>query len=1250
MKILEKPIEFLGCYVTDIDISVGFKSNNSTCSLMMVEDEFPWDLDNPKDKKEYDRFINTYKYYDAYGLPVKNISGDVDSDGVLLDANIPKRFLFSHANSSGVQMSSFVNGKPPKGYDPQFISGYLLPDLGTACIFKIKEKPTDVVPKFTFGGVIQKYTYEETVSAGRRYSVLLETPAAFLEGVYVILGSFAGHIYTDDGLQHKTLIKGEIKNKWEDDEQLLDASWKQSDIKPLMVYGDMTTQNYPDTYDTAKLDKRRLTPTNIINLYAFKENHYYGGTFINKYNAYTNSKANTNLLTTGGKYGAADINSMGYPVKTLVDDITECCKYSLFGGPLKFADTLYKLDIQELKKATDQLGDYRVNCTGEIDLISLINEITSYAMFDYVFTVEEDKDPFDTGRDLLPKQIPSEFKADAYGVLRKARLKLKLIDRREPPDPNAIKNIIEDEKNKPDEQKKLTGYSLGKEVTSDLVTQKILFGDSVTRHWFAGQGHILPIWGQSGKGQNAIYYYGKSVWDYYNPFAPVTITVNANEVGSLTTNSAFAPQDFIRLETNTLELRCAMSGKESWILYHKMFNVLDKKNQIKLNYWNPINLMGGVSNFSAKDMKEFWEGVKNGNDLFDTSIDSAEVYASYMYGTKDRQLDYIQRQINTRFSAIRHAATHFYGRQFLVAIPSEPGETGYDSAEYNFRWIDFDKEAQTIWKISDDSAAWAGEYATDYIPDVSFYNGGAGRLKAIAMHPVYDMYNYGGTPIQSVLMDYSELGTDYAIFKTDEYNTETREVYSRPVVASPISLDKEWGTRYVDVSKIRTVRNETLLGPVASPTSKQGRGVNKIKLSSDSHIKEGGSRPPIDSLGHEIIDNYVKAFVKVDIKPVYVYDKYTTEVNAFGVLAQAICGNYLGTMFDNNGNSLAIPQNIKVTYANMFGSENIDCGISPNVQPPLFISIPQQSTTHVWGPWWSFTGYSGSGVGRRPTKTGLDTRIPLASGNDGRKGKTQIVHETSIKPENFGSIILMNEQAQLFCDAELQKLHTNETGTLELSDIPRWRITEKIYDSGPYINDMHISISSEGGITTRYNFSNWSQRSGKLAVYNYNKMIKSRENNFRYMQEIRSKWDLAKLPPVNNKLMAGLEKNALMQANNNVNRSSNNGIFGNFTNILANYINGTNKTNAINIHGSPAQAAMKSIGFNPLESFGSSFEQIYTPAYIYDQRYQDAHVALYNNRLHLGAVDNGYKGDTSWDSNTRYNKEGDIPPGMLPIA
>lgn len=1247
MKILEKPIEFLGCYVTDVDVSVGFKSNNSSCSLIMVEDESPWNLDDDKEKREYDRFFDNNfnqiaSFYDKDGLPVKNISGLVDDDGVLLDAQIPKRFLFAHANSSGIQMPANT-----RGYDPHFISGYKLPDLGTACIFKIKEKPTDVLPVFSFGGIVQKYVYEENVSNGRRYSVILETPASFLEGVYIILGGYAGHIYTDDGLPHRELITGEKQNKYEDDPQLLDPTWKEPDIKPLFVYGDMTLQNYPDTYDNKILDKRRLTPTNIINVYAFKENHYYGGIFKNGYNAYTNPKVNTNLLTKGGKYGACDLNSLGYPVKNLVDDITECCKHSLFGGPLKFADTLYKLDIQDLKKATSVLGDYRVAFNREVDVISLINDITGMAMFDYVFTIEEDKDPYDTGRDLPPKEIPKEFKADAYGVLRKARLKLKLIDRREPPDPNTIRDVIEDEKNKPDTEKKLTGYTLGKEVTTDMVTQKVLMGDSVTRHWLANQANILPIWGQSGMGKNAVYYYGKSVWDYYNPFAIVAITVNANEVGNLTTNSAYSPKDFIRIITNTLELRCAMSGKDSWVMYHKMFNVLDKKSQTKLNYASPLNLMGGFGNLSAKTLKDVWDGTKNSHDLFDTSVDTAEVYASYMHGTKDAQIDYLQRQINTRFAAVHHAATHYYGRQFLVAVPAEPGENGYDGKEYNFRWVEFDKEVQTVWKISDDESAWAGEYVTDSIPDISFYNGAMGRLKAVALHPVYDMYNYGGVPIKSVLMDYSELGTQYAIFDFEEYNTELRRTFKRPVIASPMSLDREWGTRYIDVSTLQTVLGEPLQGPIIEAIGPKAKvPSNKLKLPKDSYLKADLARPPLDSLGHKLVDNYIKAFVKIDTKPVYVYDKYTTEVNAFGVLAQLICGDYLGKIFDNNGSTFAIPKDVKVTYANMFGSENIDCGIAPNLQPPLFVSVPQQSTTHVWGPWWSFTGYNGSGVGRRPGDTGLNQRFPISSGIDGRKGKVQIVSDPNVKPENFTSILLMNEQAQLICDAELQKLHTNETGTIELADIPRWNLTDKIYDSGPYINDMHISISADGGIMTRYNFSNWSQRSGKLAVYNYNKMIKSRENNFKYLNEIRSKMDLAKLPPVNRKLMASMQKHALLQANNAVNRSSSNGVFGNFTNMLANYINGTNKKNAVNIHSSPIQAAMKAVGFNPMESFGSSWDQLCSPAYLYDQRYEVAHVDLYNERLHLGSRDKGYPGDKSWVDDTRYNDEGLIPPGM----
>ena len=71
---------------------------------------------------------------------------------------------------------------------------------------------------------------------------------------------------------------------------------------------------------------------------------------------------------------------------------------------------------------------------------------------------------------------------------------------------------------------------------------------------------------------------------------------------------------------------------------------------------------------------------------------------------------------------------------------------------------------------------------------------------------------------------------------------------------------------------------------------------------------------------------------------------------------------------------------------------------------------------------------------------------------------------------------------------------------------------------------MNISLSSEGGLVTRYNFTNWTQRAGKLALYNYNKMIASRANNFKFLSYLRSKMFKAGLPPVNVLVATEMEK------------------------------------------------------------------------------------------------------------------------------
>ena len=185
-----------------------------------------------------------------------------------------------------------------------------------------------------------------------------------------------------------------------------------------------------------------------------------------------------------------------------------------------------------------------------------------------------------------------------------------------------------------------------------------------------------------------------------------------------------------------------------------------------LNYFGAIQLTSAYGNFTAQDIKDVWNGAKNTHDLFDTSIDSAEIYSSYMFGMKDAQKDRVQRALNTRFNVIAKAAEKFYGKQFLVAVPSEPKEV-----EDNFRWIEFDKQPAYLWDTVE--SAWAFNTVTDYINDIAFYDGGAGRLKACVFYPAYnyDLPEYG-YKIDTVLVDYTHLSdpgpyTVYETFYTD---------------------------------------------------------------------------------------------------------------------------------------------------------------------------------------------------------------------------------------------------------------------------------------------------------------------------------------------------------------------------------------------------------------------------------------------------------------------------------------------------
>ena len=683
--------------------------------------------------------------------------------------------------------------------------------------------------------------------------------------------------------------------------------------------------------------------------------------------------------------------------------------------------------------------------------------------------------------------------------------------------------------------------------------------------------------------------------EYYNLFSPITVTYDATELANENSKipSPLKQGSFLWFDTNMLEVRCAISGKETWMMYHKLFTLAyklaEKNGQLKnwlsiYNYRSPVNLVGGISNFlTIKDIRDIFTGDMSSHDLLDTTMDSASMLASYAYGTRDAQKDYLQRAINTRFNTIEKVAKTFYGRKFLVAIPTEP-----KGVENNFRWIKQDQEGENAWELAE--SAWAGDKYTEQFTDPSFFLNGVGDFVSCVSYPVLDHNpRWSGT-----LIDYSNIRDSYIQYSYLDDNGKKHDQ-----VLTKASVDKSWANKGYSYNNPNDF-NKDPLNPL----------ITRQRMLKGEEIK--------DSLGKVIETNHLYGYCLVDVPPVEIYDSITTQSNAFGVLAKLIFRD-----------DTIIGKGTKVNYANMFGEKVDSAGIAPAYLPPDIISIPQQSTRHVWGPWWAFSNWDSNSV---------------SGANNGRKGKVSITQESSYNPSTFGSIKKLNEVAQGTCAADLKQVHAVETGHVQLAEAPKYNLVDKLVGTGPYITTMSIQISSDQIVTT-YNMNSWSKTPARsLARYSYGRIATSQAANLKLQRDIRNSMIRAKLPPVNRELLKSIEDKFI---NNTKNQSSNQGIFAAQQKTLWRAINqpieGTaeyDKFPKISAHSSSTDNAMKSVGHSPEESFGSSFEQVYSPAYIWNQRETvgDAHKVIFNNGLFVTrGVENQYNFDGTYGGN-------DIPP------
>lgn len=158
------------------------------------------------------------------------------------------------------------------------------------------------------------------------------------------------------------------------------------------------------------------------------------------------------------------------------------------------------------------------------------------------------------------------------------------------------------------------------------------------------------------------------------------------------------------------------------------------------------------------------------------------------------------------------------------------------------------------------------------------------------------------------------------------------------------------------------------------------------------------------------------------------------------------------------------------------GKPNTQIIVPPNIVYPRDLGIPQQSQRYSWGPWYN-----------------------IAS----PKGKSEVVFDTNLAPETFGSASAMDQAGFDAARAGNSSLTAHETGRVEVAEFPAFKISDRFYSQGPYITNMSINISV-GGVTTAYEFNTWTPNFGKLTKYNADRVSRIYKAQVAALQRFRA--------------------------------------------------------------------------------------------------------------------------------------------------
>jgi hypothetical protein len=438
-----------------------------------------------------------------------------------------------------------------------------------------------------------------------------------------------------------------------------------------------------------------LNGVNVI-LSNFEGTEFNEGDGYNKFNPSSNPNFTTQLTNIwnpyghkenyafGGRFGAANTNSAGFPARELLELLELISRgESDFGGKINFGESEYELNTNRLKEIPEF---FRISGQSG-SLSSILQECSEVLQYDFFADIED------------KNGIPLE---NGGGVISNPVITIRTIDKTFQPDSGAVRTAVESAKSNGN----LVSSDVGQEL-SDEVTQRIVVGGPASRYFLANTNDCIAIWGKLG---GTSYVLGDIVPIAYRDDASVTIIldemegINSNVSSSLLSGSYRATVE---------ELRMAGGGMESWQAF-KVFQSVANGTYDE-DPWS-IGL-----DVDIQTLTEMAAGLSSGMRLASTSIaTAAKVY------DKD-----IKKYIQNIFNKVSEVATNFYGKMFLVPLPAEPG-----GLLNNLKFIEEDLLEVSAWEITDN--AWVSNKP---VSDVSFYSDN-GRLVSTSVYELNSNYDY----------------------------------------------------------------------------------------------------------------------------------------------------------------------------------------------------------------------------------------------------------------------------------------------------------------------------------------------------------------------------------------------------------------------------------------------------------------------------------------------------------------------------